>query len=190
MDVTLPNVTTSALVALLYGVSACSSGSGSADRDPLVGSWTFSGSVPDLVTTTLTFNSDKTFTMLETVAPPTLPAGAAPSSCVTTDKYLGTYAEGVAGDMNTLALTFTGGTANAIVGCDAGAPGTAMTPDSIAAYRDQGLVPATMNDYTVTSTTLVLRPTSSDPPLDNGSCSPGPCDHGLATRVTTFTKPE
>ncbi len=172
------NVRTGVLVVLLCGAFACG-GSDSGNRDPLVGSWTFSGSVPDIITVTLTFSPDKAFTMLETVSPPTLPAGVEPTSCVTTDTYLGMYAEGVAGGTNTVDLTFTGGTANAIVGCDAGSAGTPMTSDAIAAYRNQGLVPATMNTYAVTSTTLVFTPTPSNPSIV-----------GLATNPTTFTKPD
>jgi hypothetical protein len=163
---------------------------GPANLDPLVGSWTYSGSVPDLITVTLTFGVDHTLTMQESVAPLTTPAGGTNTSCITMDTYLGTYAEGVDGGTNTLALTFTGGTANAIVDCDAGRSGTPMTPDSIADYREQGLVPATMNNYAVTSTALVLTPTSTLPAVAGESCGPGPCDHGLATRVTTFTKPD
>jgi hypothetical protein len=190
----LPNCAVGSTLVPQYGPDGCETCAicvpdGSGNRDPLVGSWVFSGNVPDAITVTLTFGPDNSFTMVETVAPPGLPAGFTPTSCVTTDTYLGTFAEGVAGSTNTLDLTFTGGTANAIVDCDAGGPGTPMTPDAVAAYRDQGLVPATGNNYTVTSTTLVLTPTSSNPPL-SGSCAPSPCDHGLATRVTTFTKPD
>jgi len=117
--------------------------------------------------------------MVETVSPASLPAGFEPTSCVTTDTYLGFYAEGVAGGTNTLDLTVTGGTANAIIGCDAGSVGTPMTSDTIAAYRDQGLVPATMNTYAVTSTTLVLTPAPNNPTIV-----------GLATKPTTFTRPD
>src|SRR5690349_13676371 len=42
--------------------------SGSGNGDPLVGSWTFRGSVPYIVTVTLSFSPDKTFTMAETVS--------------------------------------------------------------------------------------------------------------------------
>jgi hypothetical protein len=161
---------------------------GSSDPDPLVGSWTYSGYVPDVITVTLTFDADNSFTMVETVAPLTTPRGYMPTSCMTTDTYLGTYAEGVAGGTNTLDLTFTGGTANAIVGCASALPGTPLTPDLIVAYRNQGLVPATMNNYTVTSTTLVLTPTSSDPPIAAASCAPSACTDGLATQVTTLAK--
>lgn len=163
---------------------------GPANRDPLVGSWTYSGSVPDRITVTLTFGADNTLTMQESVAPLTVPAGGFATSCVTMDTYFGTYAEGVANGTNTLALTFTGGTTNAIVDCDASSPGTPMTPDLIADYRDQGLVPATMDNYTVSSAALVLTPTSTVPPVAGESCGPGPCDHGLATQVTTLTKPD
>jgi hypothetical protein len=128
------------------------------------------------VTVTLTFSPDKTFTMVETVAPPTTPRGVGPTACVTTDTYLGAYTAGVAAGENTLDLTFTGGTANAIEGCDAGSPGTPMTSDGIAAYRAEGLVPATTNTYALTATTLVLTPTS------------GSSGVGLATGVTRFTK--
>jgi hypothetical protein len=78
------NAIAGALAVLFCGALACS-GSGSSNRDPLIGSWTFSGSVPDLVTVTLTLSPDKTFTMLEAVAPPTLPAGTKPTSCMTMD---------------------------------------------------------------------------------------------------------
>ena len=165
--------------------------SGSNNDDPLVGSWTFSGSVPEIITVTLTFDLDQSVTMVETVMPLTTPRGFMPTSCRTTDTYLGTYAEGVAGGTSTLDLTFTGGTSNAIVGCDAGLPGTPMTPELIVDYRNEGLVPATMSNYTVTSTALVLTPTSSDPPVGGGAvCGPPPCQYGLATQVTTLTKSE
>jgi hypothetical protein len=160
---------------------------GSGHLDPLVGSWTFSGSVPARVTVTLTFRPDGSFTMVETVAPSSYPAGYQPSSCVTTDTYLGTYSDGTVSGTSTLDLTFTGGTSNAVVGCDAGSAGTPMTASDIASYRDEGLVPATISTYAMTSTNLVLTPVSSDTPLSEG-CSPGPCSHGLATEVTTFSR--
>jgi hypothetical protein len=150
----------------------------SGTTDPLVGTWTFGGNVPDQVNIFLTLKSDKTFTFVETVAPWEYPAGYVPNGCVTTDTHLGTYAESVSGGTNTLTWTFAGGTANAISGCNDASmdsAGTPMTPDAIASYRNQGLIPPTTTTYTATSTTLVL--TSPDNRVGIGR-NPG----------TTFTK--
>ena len=162
---------------------ACLAGSptqlpdGGIDLDPLVATWIFSGRVPALVAITLTFNSDKTLTFVEEVAPPTTPAGFVPDGCVTTDSFSATYAETVSGGVNTLTWTFKDGTANAVSGCNTASnasAGTPMTAAAIEDYRAQGLIPPTTETYAVTSTTLVLTPTVS-----SGA--------GLSTS-TTFTK--
>jgi hypothetical protein len=93
------------------------------------------------------------------VAPATLPVGVEPGTCVTTQSFDGTYAETASSDGNTLEWTFAGGTANQVSGCSDPAndsPGTPMTPDAIASYRNQGLVPPATTTYTVTATTLLL----------------------------------
>jgi hypothetical protein len=139
---------------------------------PLVGTWTFAGSVPAIVKTTLTFHSDKTFVFMEDVAPPTTPAGSVSDGCIVTDTLSATYAEGVTGDVNTLTWKFTHGTANAVSGCNAASndsPGTPMTSDAISDYIDEGLVPPMAVTYLLTSTTLALTP-------------------GLGPNTTTFTK--
>jgi len=158
------------------GGTTADAGPGEAAVDLLLGSWTFRGAVPAIVTVTLTFNSDKTLAMVETVAPPTTPVGVS-TSCITTDTYRGTYVEGIAGSTCTLDLIFTGGTANAVSGCDTDSPGTAMNAQSIAANRGEGLVPAATNTYAVTTTTLVLTPV----PDDSGYV-------GLAFNPTTFSR--
>ena len=127
--------------------------------DPLVGTWTFSGYVPAIVTITLTLKADKTFTLAETVAPLTTPVGYVANGCVTTHSLFGTYAEVISGSTNTLKWTFAGGTANAISGCDNmanNASGMPMTPADIAAYTAQGLLLPATETYSVTATTLVL----------------------------------
>jgi hypothetical protein len=135
---------------------------GGADR--LLGTWTYSGKVPAQVTLAITFNSDKTCIIVEQVAPATTPAGHTNDSargCTTTDTYLGTYTETDPAGTNTLTMTFTDGTANAILGCedasDVGA-GVPMTADGITSYRSQGLIPAMTVTYAVTSTTLSFSP--------------------------------
>lgn len=180
---------TASLFFLICGAFACSGsvgadgGDGASDSrgpDPVVGSWTFRGEVPDIVTITLTFNSDKTFDMVETVAPSISIGGPGPSTCVATDTdtYTGTYAEGFGNGASMLDLTFTGGTANGLSGCGADSPGTPMTAQSIEDYRQQGLVPATTNTYTITATTLVLTPAAQD--AQSGG--------GLGDSPATFSK--
>jgi hypothetical protein len=138
-----------------FALGAC----GGDDPGPLVGTWTYSGHVPAIVSITLTLRSDATFTFVEDVAPPTTPAGYKPDGCVTTHTYLGTYAGTVSGGASTLTWTFTGGTANAVSRCataSSNSAGTPMTADAIAGYRAQGLIPPSTEAYTVTPTTLVL----------------------------------
>ena len=165
------------------GTPAATGGTtGNDGRDPLLGTWTYSGHVPASVNITLTFNSDKTFIFAEDVAPANIPAGVVPTGCVTTDTYLGTYAETVSGGTNTITWTFTGGTANAVSRCDAAfvsyeSAGTPMTPDAITSYRDEGLIPPPTDNYVVTSTTLVLTNPAYSGTIGIGH-SPG----------TTFTK--
>ena len=105
----------------------------------------------------LTFNADKTFSIVEQVAPPTEPAGYVPDGCTTTDTYLGTYAETEAetdaGTASVLTLTFTSGTANIVSGCNDAAsdsPGQPLTTATIAAETAEGLIPGTTETYTVT----------------------------------------
>ena len=127
--------------------------------DPLVGIWHFSGMVPAILHATFTINADKTFTIVETVAPPTLPAGVTPGTCVTTDSVYGTYSETVSGTTNTVTWTMLGGIANAVSGCASPAtdtPGVAMTAAAIQAYTDQGLLPPAVETYTVDASTLTL----------------------------------
>jgi hypothetical protein len=146
------------------------------DPDPLIGSWNYQGGAGISINATLTFRPDGTFVMVEMVAPTLYPIGLGPSTCHTTDLYLGTYEEDVDGGAAVLGLTFDGGMSNAIVGCGACRPGTPMTADAVAANRAQGLVPATSNTYMASSTTLVLVPTSG---------MPGP---GLGHSPTTFNR--
>jgi hypothetical protein len=164
-------------VILLNALAA--SACGSNGQDPLVGTWTYSGNVPAIVTINLAFKSDKTFTFVEEVAPPTTPAGSVPNGCVVTQTFSAAYAETVSAGMSTLTWTFTGGMANVVAGCNDASnnsPGTPMTADAVASYTDQGLIPPTTVSYTVTSTTLVLASTGS--PSAGVGRSPG----------TTFTK--
>ncbi len=140
-------------------------GDATAASDPLVGTWQFNGHVPAIVTITLTFKSDKSFTFSETVAPATTPVGYFPNGCITTHSLYGTYAAAVSGGVNTLTWTFDGGTANAISGCNNAASdfaGTPMTPADIAGYTAQGLIPPTTETFAATSTTLVLTTASGD----------------------------
>jgi hypothetical protein len=168
--------------AACAGTTSAASDTGliGATADPLVASWSFHGSVPDRIAVTLTFAADKTFLMKETVAPWGLPAGAKPTSCITTDSYFGTYAERDTEGHRMLSLTFAGGTANAIsgVGCKSES-GTPMTATDIEGYRSQGLVPATTNTYALTGSALVLTPIPGDPH-----------SVGLAARATTYTTGE
>ncbi len=127
--------------------------------DPLIGTWSYSGHVPAIVTITLTLQADKTFTFSETVAPPTHPAGWVPTTCVTTHSLYGTYALTAPGGTPTVTWTFAGGLANTVTGCEDPAsdtPGTPMTPEAIVAYRAQGLFPPVTEAYAVTATSLVF----------------------------------
>jgi hypothetical protein len=148
----------------------------------LVGTWTYGGDVPDVITVRLTFNADKTFTFDETVAPRTTPAhpdaGDGAAGCVASDSYQGTYDTTNTAGVNTLAMNFTSCTANIVSGCtDASlnTPGQAEGQDGINAFRDQGLLPAPSEAYQVTATTLVLTP-------------PKATGLGLNNSATTFTK--
>ncbi len=132
-----------------------------AAQDPLVGTWTFSGHVPAIVTITFALKADWTFTLAETVAPPTWPAGYVPTSCVTTHSLFGTYAKSAPGGVNTLTLTISGGLANTVSGCEdatSDATGTPMTPEDVTGYTAQGLLLPAVETYTVNATTLVLTP--------------------------------
>src|SRR5258708_34886223 len=101
-----------AALACASSLGACSgSGRSNGDSsDPLVGTWTYSGRVPNIVNGTLTFKSDNSFAFVETVAPVTLPAGVVPGTCVTTDTYSGAYDETISCAVNNLGWSFSGGT--------------------------------------------------------------------------------
>jgi hypothetical protein len=143
-------------------------GCGADARDPLVGVWKFSGSVPAQVNVTFTLHEDRTFNYVETVAPLTHPAGHVPTGCVTTDSYSGAYSDG----NGTLTLTFAGGTVNAVSGCNetsTNSPGRPATAADIAAFTAQGLILPGLESFSLTSTTLTLTP-------------------GLGNRTTAFAK--
>jgi hypothetical protein len=151
-----------ALVAV-FAIGACGGDDPTPAQDPLLGTWTYSGAVPDEVTIALTFNPDKTFTFVEQVAPATEPAGFTPDGCVTTDTFSAKYAETVSGGTNSLTWTFTGGTTNAVSGCKSNdSAGTPMTAADLKAYIGEGTVPPTTLKYTATSTTLVLTSSVTD----------------------------
>lgn len=127
-------------------------------HNPLVGTWMYSGSVPDIITLTITLNADKTFKFSETVAPFTHPAGTAATSCVTTDTYVGTYSET---GSNTLRWTVTDATVNAVSRCDKASDDAAGRPlplNEISGIRDQGLLPAERVTYAATAAALVITP--------------------------------
>ncbi len=149
-------------VVLASALALCACGGTSDDatskQDPLLGAWTFSGNVPASVALTINLKDDKSFSFVETVAPFSRPAGVVDDGCVTTDTYLGTYAETAP---NTLTWTFSAGTANAVSSCGTASndsAGTPMTADAIESYRQQGLIPKATVTYTMTSTALVLTP--------------------------------
>jgi hypothetical protein len=149
------------LAALTSDAGAAEDG-GSSRAEALIGTWTFHGETPEIVDLAVTLRADKTFTFVEHVSPISVPAtsiaGPRDASCVTTDTYVGTYAEQGA---NQLTWTFTGGTANVVSGCDDAShdsAGTSMTDDAIASYREQGYIPAASVTYTATPTTLVITP--------------------------------
>ena len=155
----LPVPTLFAVAFLIGGL--CSVASCGSDDHELVGTWTFTGTGPAIVTLSLSFKPDKTCTFVEQVAPLTTPAGSQPNGCVATDTYACTYAESAAGSTNTLTWTFVGGTRNAVSGCNTPSNnygGTPMTAADVAAYTDQGLIPHATVDFAVTSTTLTLTP--------------------------------
>jgi hypothetical protein len=146
----------------------------------IVGTWTYSGSVPDLVNVTLTLCADGSFSFAEQVAPATTPAGGGDGGggCVTTDTYQGVYGTSVGG--GEVKWAFETGTANAISGCadvSENSPGIAMTSAAIESYRSQGLIPPPQEAYTTTATTLVLTPLD-----DTGG------GVGFSDSVKTFTK--
>src|SRR5690348_15725464 len=66
---------------------------GCGDPSP-VGTWKFSGNVPDFVDATLTFEASGQYELVEQIAPPTTPAGSSSSGCVTTFTTSGTYSAG------------------------------------------------------------------------------------------------
>jgi len=143
------------MVCLPAFVGACGSDAGGDGPDPLLGTWTYSGSVPSRVDVTLTFESDGSFTGAEDVTP----AGIESEPCVTTELYEGTYVENASSGANTLTFGFARGTRNQVSGCSDpsdDSPGTPMTPEDIVSYRDQGLIPPETVTYAVTSTTLLL----------------------------------
>ena len=138
-------------------------GSSNPSSVPLVGTWTYSGHVPAIITLALTFNSDGTFSAVEQVAPATGgPAGQQPSpGCTTTDSYAGTYAVSEAGGQRFVTWNYDTGSVNAILGCDDASldmAGSAATPDAIASYTEQNILPPATEAYTQTPTTLLLRP--------------------------------
>jgi len=142
----------------------------SSEQSLLVGTWTYSGSVPDIVTVHVTFDADKTFTFVETILPSTTPAPTIDSDagnqagyvgCVVSDSYQGTYETTDSAGASTLTMTFANGTANTVTGCASASDdskGVAMGQDAIDSYRDQGLIPARTESYDATPTTLVLTP--------------------------------
>ena len=150
--------TTSHLIVIVGGALVIGACSGE-DSDSLVGRWTFSGQVPAIVTVDLNFKADQTFTYVEQVAPPTLPAGSVPNGCVTSQNFSAAYDENVAGGVRWLTWTFTDGTANVVSGCNDSShdsAGTPMTMEAIAAYIEQGIIFPTDLMYVVTPTTLVV----------------------------------
>jgi hypothetical protein len=163
-------------VVLLVGAVLVLAGAcGSGDHRPLVGTWTYSGSVPDFVTLALTFNANGTFAAVEQVAPFSIPAGEerAPG-CATTDSYSGSYESSDAGGQGTVTWTYDTGTVNAVLGCDDASldmPGTAATSDVIASYTAQNTLPPATEAYVETQATLVLTP-----------------GFGRGTLPTTFTR--
>ena len=116
-----------------------------------------------MITIALTFDADGTFSAGEQVAPATGgPAGSEPApGCQTTDSYRGLYVVFTAGGQSTMTWAYDTGTVNAIVGCDDPSrdmAGTPATPDAIASYTDQNILPPATEAYRVTPTTLVLTP--------------------------------
>jgi hypothetical protein len=150
------------LVPLLGLGASLEGGCGSEGQTPLVGTWTFSGSTPELVTLALTFKADGTFTAVEQVAPVATPAGSAPApGCATTDSYSGRYHVSSAGGGSTVTWSYDTGTVNAVLGCDDPSldmAGSAATPDAIAAYTSENLLPPATEGFAQTQTTLVLTP--------------------------------
>ncbi|HEY7374292.1 MAG TPA: hypothetical protein VIF57_19170 [Polyangia bacterium] len=146
------------LIVTLVGTLAlggCDGGGGNEGQASLVGGWTYSGRVPNMVTVALIFGPDQTFTFVEQVAPVTSPAGSGPSTCVTSHNFSAAYVQAA----NTLTWTFTQGTRNVVSGCgdaSSDSAGTPMTADDITAYTNQGEFPPTNLTYSVTATTLVL----------------------------------
>lgn len=138
------------------GVSALQSASTA--TAPLVGTWRFRGSVPSHIDAALTFGADGRYTLSENVAPATTPSGSHDSSgCTTTLITSGTYFA----DNGKLTFEFDGGFANALSGCDdpsRDSAGTPLTPDAIAAYTEQGILPASNQAYSVDSDELTLTP--------------------------------
>jgi hypothetical protein len=128
-------------------------------RDPLVGTWIFTGNVPARVTSALSINPDGTFTCVEQVAPATLPAGAGQIPCVTTLAFSAKYIETVIDGMDTLMWTFVSGTANAVTGCRSNnSSGTPMTAEGVVSLIAQGIILPTRVAYSASSETLVFNP--------------------------------
>jgi hypothetical protein len=128
---------------------------GSTARDPLVGTWTAKG-VGQVVNITFTVASDKTFTIVDVVAP----VVAGPGKCVTRESFFASYAETISGSTSTMTWTFTGGTRNAVSGCPSASDDSAgfpMTADALNADIGIGIFPPTTVTYVVTPTTLELR---------------------------------
>ena len=126
------------------GGSATSSSSQSNVDLALVGTWFFDGYIPNSVKATLDLRADGTFQLVEDLAPLTTPAGTGPTTCVTSDTYLGRYEVTTSGSEKIVAWTYTGGTVNAVSGCaDASGnqPGTAATADDVAAFQAEGIIP-------------------------------------------------
>jgi hypothetical protein len=150
-------------LASVVGVAlALGGGCGSSDPAPPVGTWTYSGNVPAIITIALTFDADGGFSAVEQVAPATTPAGGQPApGCATTDRYRGAYAVSEIGGNSSVTWTYATGTVNAIEGCDdasLNSAGTAATPEAIASYTAQNILPPATEAYRESQTTLVLTP--------------------------------
>jgi hypothetical protein len=150
------------LASLIGAGLGAGCGSNSASAIAPIGTWTYSGHVPAIITIALTFNPDGTFTAAEQVAPATTPAGSpAAPGCATTDSYAGTYGVSEADGHSTVTWSYDTGTVNAVEGCDDASldrAGTAATPDGIASFTEQNILPPATEAYTQAATTLVLTP--------------------------------
>lgn len=150
------------LISMFALVVVHGGGCGSESQPRPIGTWTYSGNTPNIVTLALTFNADGTFGAVEQVAPLTRPAGLTPSpGCATTDSYSGRYDISSTSGTSTVTWTYDTGTVNAILGCDdpsIDSAGTAATPEAIAAYTAEHILPPATEAFAQTQTTLVLTP--------------------------------